>query len=345
MDTTKKLLGLTFAAGLVLGITGCDKKPNVAPEPDKEFQSTVDLQFAQMVITDIDMICSFVAEGGNSLEVPKFYMEEEPGAVNSVTVTNDIQAKYLFVSYNNTKCIDGRVRNGTIVMNYAYTNPNARYYRDFEFEGKVSLTNYKVDGWDVTLNNSFIVTNKLASPAYDSKTTKLSWRMNGDFNLKYPADPSKNMRVNADLVKTLANTSDPAVFPVSHQSAIQWSLAVVEYKGTMFGTTSGNVDYTYQIDDKNPLARDFSCFPDQVGGLGASPSFKTWKSEFHPFTKGQASLKTGNLYPRVIAYGNEQGEYGDLAKDPKDLTYQCDNNGVVTIKGIAYPIDFKEDYK
>ena len=341
MSTTKKLLGLTLAAGLALA--GCKKTPNVPPEPDTELQSAVDLQFAQMVITDIDMICSFVSEGAASLEVPRFYMSE-PGTT-TITVTNDLVLMSLYVSFNNTKCVDGRVRNGTIAMTYSYTNPNARYYREHEFVGKVSLYNYKVDGWDVTLNNTFFIKNQLSSPAYDPKTTKLSWSLNGDFSLSYPADPKKNMRVNVDLVKTLANTSDPAVFAVSKQSAIQWSLATVEYKGSMFGTTTGNVPFTYKIDDKNPLTRDFSCTPDPVGGLGPAPAFKSWKSEFHPIGKGQGTFSTGDLYPRIVSYGNEQGQYGDLAKDPKNLSYQCDNNGVVTIKGISYPVDFKEDYK
>lgn len=341
MDTTKKILSASLVASLAFFTAGCKKTPNEAPEPDKEFQSTVDVHFAKMVITDIDMVCSFVGE--NDLN-PKFYLAE-PNSINTVTVNRSLVNDYLFVSFNNTRCVDGRVRNGTIAMSYDNINPNARYYRDYQFEGKISLFNYKVDGWDVTLNNTFFVTSLLPSPGYDPKSTKLSWRLNGDFSFTNPADASKNMRCNVDFVKTLANSTDPAVFNAGKQSAITWSLATVEYRGSMFGTTSGSVPFTYQIEDKNPLVREFSCYPDKIAGLGAPPTFKSWNSEFHPFAKGQASFKTGDLYPRLIAYGNEQGEYGDLAKDPKDLTYQCDNKGVVTIKGISYPVDFTAAYK
>lgn len=329
-------------ASLAIFAAGCQKTPNVAPEPDKEFQSAVDLNFAKMVITDIDMVCSYVGE--NDL-FPRFYLLEPGSNSAAPTVNRSLPNDYLFMSFNNTKCIDGRLRSGTIAMNYAYTNPNAKYYRDYEFEGKVSLINYKVDGWDITLNNTFFVTNLVPSPAYDPKSTKLSWRLNGDFSFVHRSDPSRNMRCNVNLVKTLANSTDPAVFPISKQAAINWSVAVVEYRGTMFGETSGNVPFTYKIEDNNPLVRDFSCYPDKVGGVGPAPAFKSWNTEFHPFGKGQGSLTTGDLYPRLIAYGNEQGEYGDLAKDPKALTYQCDNKGVVTIKGITYPIDFTASYK
>jgi hypothetical protein len=58
-----------------------------------------------------------------------------------------------------------------------------------------------------------------------------------------------------------------------------------------------------------------------------------WKEEFHPFKDGVATFSTADKYPRQIYYGNE---------GTSDLAAQCDNSGVVLIKGISYPIDFKK---
>ncbi len=326
--------GSLAALGLLL-VAGCEKKPNKAPEADKELQSSVDVSYANLVISDIDMICSFVGENTD----PKFYMHvTEPGNTPvdwSRTQSDD----YVFVAFNNTKCLDGHVRNGTIAMSYARVNPNARYYRDFEFKGEVALINYRVDGWRVELNNVFKITNQLPVFNFDPKTTPLSWKMTGDFTLKHPTDASKNMHCNVDLLKTLANTSNPAVFAPSRQSAINWSLSVVEYKGSVFGETSANIPFTYEVNENNPLVRDFGCFPDKVAAVSVvSGSVNTRYEEFHPFTKGLASFTTDHLYPRQIAYGNEADGNARTAA-------QCDNTGIVTIKGILYPVDFKKEYK
>ena len=331
MKVKKIALGFSLIVATGLLILSCKKTANVAPEPDKELQSSIDVSYAAMIVTDVDMICAYLGE--NNL-APKFYL---PSAVSSgsYAVNRDTVFRTLFISFNKTKCLDGRLRDGTISMNYSVTNVNAKYYRNFEFVGNVSFFGYKVDGWSIELRNSFFIKNLLTSPSYSPNTTNLSWSLNGDFDMKHPSDPAKNIHANVDLKKTLLNTSSPTVFPVSKLAAINWSLAVVEYKGKMFGETSGNVPFKYEITDANPLVRDFTCYPDKISGVAITGSTVTPRfEEYHPFLNGSASFTTSTAYPRVIHYGSEDRS-----------APQCDNTGAVTIKGISYPIDFVKEYK
>lgn len=321
-------------------LTSCQKPALMEAEPDKEYQSSIDVTFAATVISDVDMLCGFTAEGDN---YPKFY-KASSNSSGTYSASRDTLGKYVFMGFNNTTCADGRVRDGSIAMYYGATNPNAIYMRDFEFQGKVSLLNYRVDGWIVESGNTFVITNLLPSFAYNTEQTNLSWSIKGDFTLKHPSDNTKNIHCKVDLVKTLANTSDKNVFAPSRQSAINWELSVVEYKGTITGETANNTKFKYTINDANPLVRDFMCYPDKVAGITTSP-VTTELEEFHPFTKGRVTLYTGELYPRDLSYGNEQDTYHDVKDAPLKLAAQCDNKGIVTIKGISYPIDFAKQYK
>lgn len=339
MKMKKVQLGFSILAASALLVLGCNKKDNIAPEPDTEFQSAVDVTWANMVITDIDQICAFVGE--NDL-YPKFYMPAPNQS--TIVVTRDTVAKYLFVSFNDTKCVDGRLRDGTIAMNYTYGNPNAKYYHDFEFVGNIQLINYKIDGWKIKQRNTFFVRNKVTPVNWDTKTTKLSWNLNGDFDLIHPKDSTKNIHINVDYTKTLLGTSNPSIFPVSKQAAINWTMASVSYKGSSFGETAGKTPFTFAFIDKEatPVIRDFTCYPDKVVGVSVGTStgspapvvFPRYE-EYHPFIGGAANFTTSTLYPRVIHYGSEQS----------DVANQCDDEGVITIKGISYPVNFVKENK
>ena len=326
----KIALGFSLLVVSAFILLGCNKKDNVAPAADKEFQSSIDVSYAALVISDIDMICSFAGEGDL---FPKFY-EKSPNTTNTVTITRDTTNRYIIISFNNTPCVDGVTRDGTIFMNYAFTNLNSKYYHDYGFVGKVSLAGYKVDGWKVNLLNTFFITNLVSPSGYNPKTTNLSWSLKGDFQLKHPSDTTRNIHAQVDLVKTLLSTSNPSVFPVSKQVAITWSLASVAYTGSMYGETTRNVPFNYSITATKPMVRDFLCYPDKVFGTVVTSNTVTPQiQEFHPFVNGAASFTTSTLYPRVIYYGNEEG-----------TTPQCDNTGLVMIKGISYPINFEKVY-
>jgi hypothetical protein len=331
MKTYKLLSGLLIAA-LVPFLMACPKsKPTVAPEPDTETQSSVDVSLLNHMVMDMDMLCAFVGENDLS---PDFY-GMQPGTSQTVTVTRDIAAKQLVVSYNNTSCIDGAKRDGSFFMVYTDA-PNINYYRDYGYVA--TLTNnddyvYKINDWTVKVPNgkAFKISNALSSPTFDPKKTPLSWIMEGSLQFIHQTDPSKNMIWEGKFTKTLVNSGDPAVYNPNGQEMIHWAKAVVAYTGKATGVTPGNEPYTFEIDSYHPLTRDFTCYPDKVSGVISVQPFRTWTEEFHPVKSGIASFTTDHKYTRQIYYGNE-GDPG--------LLEQCDNSGEVLIKGNTYRVDF-----
>jgi hypothetical protein len=341
MKMKKVQLGFSILAVSALLVLGCNKKDNIAPEPDTEFESAVDVTWANMVITDLDQICAFVGE--NDM-YPKFY-QAAPGQ-STITVTRDTVAKYLFVSFNKTKCLDGRLRDGTILMNYKHNggDPNARYYHDYGFEGNVQLANYKIDGWLIKQTNTFFVRNKVEPIDWKPQNgIKLTWQLTGEFIMVHPTDTTKNIQIYCDYTKVLLGTSNPSIFPVSKQAAINWTMSTIAYKGTSFGKI-GTTEFKFEFIDKesSPVIRDFTCYPDKVVGISvgtatnsSAPVVTPRFEEYHPFIGGAANFTTSTLYPRVIHYGSETA----------GVANQCDDEGVVTIKGISYPVNFVKENK
>lgn len=331
MKATQIKLGLLTIA-LAPFLMGCPKgKPAPAPVADSEVQSSVDVSFANFVVTDIDMICGFVAE--NDLD-PKFYNLAPGENPVGFEVDRVPQTDQVTVGYNSVKCKDGVLRDGTVFMYNPHINPNAKYYRDYEFRGNVVLDHYFVNGWAVSIpaGKTLQIYNNLSTSAYDPSKTPLSWRIEGSVLLEHPTDASKNILWEGKIIKTLKNSTDNNVFHSSKLQTINWAKGIVEYRGTVTGLTSTDVPYTYEINPAKPLTRDFTCFADVVGGVETVQPLKTWTKEFHPVNSGVATFTTGDKYPRRIYYGNE----GNPALAP-----QCDNTGEVLIKGNSYRVDFQ----
>ncbi len=307
----------------------CPKAKSPVPaEPDTEVQSAIDASYATFLISDIEMVCGFVGDGDLT---PDFYLNtpETNNTVIAVSPSPDI----LVTNFNNIQCLDGMKREGSIFLDRSNTNPNARYYRNYEFHGRITLSEFKVNGWLIKTVDGIPchIYNQLSSPTYDPSKTKLSWTIEGSFEFIHPTDPSKNMLWKGKLTKTLTNTADPAVFHPSRQQPVNWTLAQVEYSGNATGYTASNVPFTLEINAQQALTRDFTCFADQIGGVTSAQPIRTWNKEFHPFKTGVASFTTGNKYPRQIYYGNEGNP---------ELALQCDNSGEVLIKGSSYRVDF-----
>jgi len=329
----KITLGFSIlAAATSIFMASCNKKVTEAPVADKEFDSSVDASYANTIATDIDAICGFLGENA--------YVKFFNVAVGAATITpnNIVGVSSTFTWPANTKCADGKVRSGSIVMTYSYTDINASYYRDYGFIGYVTLNNYVVDGWEVDdsttypLNNStprFTITNMLPGSNFNALTTNLKWSIEGYLKMKNVADPSKTMVWDGKITKTVKNTASLVPLP-NALTPITWTMAVVQYEGTVKGTTPGNVPYTYTVDAGKGLIRDYTCSPDKMLGINTTPSVSVISSEFHPFISGTASFTTSAKEdPRVIDYGSEG-------------TAPCDNSGIISIRGISYPVDFKK---
>ncbi len=170
-----------------------------------------------------------------------------------------------------------------------------------------------------------------------NKRTKLviaNWKMHGNL--------SENAQLFAAYIAQLSSVSQPAVvvcvpypYLAQAQQLVRYDLFVTEtivnYTGKVTGTTSGNVPFELSINPYFPVTRDFMCYPSEIGGIETISPLKTWKNEFHPFISGKIDFKTGTKYPREIFLGNE-GVEGSLM--------QCDNSGIVLIKGNSYVVDF-----
>lgn len=336
---------------------GCPKKePNVEPEADTETETAVDAAWATYCVTDIDQICAFMGE--NQL-LEHFYVPDAAVSTSgTITAVRDTNSKALIMGFNKTRCLDGKFREGSVFMYYKkdpISNPNAnensRYYRDFGFVGRISLSEYKVDGWLITLYDGAApayVYNLLKSKDYDPKNTKLSWRIAGKFLFTHPTDPSRNIIWDGELIKTLENSTDKDIFPVSKELPINWirrdlkpkKAAYLTYSGHVNGFTNATVPFKMTIDKNTPLVRDFNCSADPVLGAHVPAGTNTVvvrAEEHHPFIKGIASFTTGvndtEKYPRQIYFGNE-GNPG--------LAQQCDNEGMILIRGISYKVDFRK---
>jgi hypothetical protein len=341
-------LGMSLIALTATLITGC-KEPvqPVAPEPDAELQSVLDATWATYVITDIDQMCAFMGEN----ELFNMFYIHVPGTppLNQVTVERNTEDKNLRMLFNDSPCLDGRMRQGTVFMRYGFdpirkpgANPNSEYYDEYGFSGQLSLLNYRVDGWLVenfdTKYPAYVYC-ELEAPKFDPKVTKLRWQIAGKFRFTHPNDTLKKRSIvwEGKVFKTLENTNEPLVFTAARQVPINWALAVCSYSGNVEGTTNATVPFKMELGAFNqPLVRDFKCFPDKIAGVAVTTNSNVLAQRFeehHPFIKGVATFTTGDKYPRHVYYGNEGNP---------DLSQQCDNVGEVLIKGISYKVNFKK---
>ncbi len=359
----KKISSALAVAACLLFFSDCKKpEPNVEPEADMETQSAIDAIWATYVVTDIDQICAFMAEN----QLDQHFYTSVAGS-GPTTPDRDSAAKYLKMGYNKTLCIDGRVRDGSIFMNYKphlidnpRANPNSNYYRDFGFAGRITLSEYKVDGWLIKLYNDLApayVYNTLTTHLYDPKTVQLTWSVEGKFLMRHPTDSMKNIVWDGKLKKTLINSTNPKVFAVTKQSSINWSLAKVKYSGPCEGMTSKTIPWKMEIDPVTPLIRDFQCFPDKISSVATTTNAGMVAMRFeehHPFVSGVASFTTGTaeekIYPRLIYLGDATNVTVDESKVDQPAPplpqnppqWPCDNTGQILIKGVSYKVNFRK---
>lgn len=345
----KRLLLLPPLAAICLLLTACPKTKNVVPPEDHETQSAVQASYMNYLVSDMEMLISFVGEGQQSAN-HHFYDRISPAygdiEVEPVDAGTSLSGT-IRVAYNHALCKDGRKRHGSIYLDYSVDpqHPNARYIRAYKFTGKFKFSDYTVDDYKIDLadNSEFIIKNSLPTATYSPVNTNLTWNLDGKLKFTHLTDNTKDMTWEGHWVKTLANTANTLVVS-SPTTAINWYNAEIYYTGTTKGVIpvskeDGVVEATafeMVFDRENPLRRNFQCSPDAVLMMNlnaGNASMSPVANEQHPFVSGIVSFTVGNAYPRQIYYGNE----GQRAR----LTVpQCDNSGEVLIKGVSYPVDF-----
>lgn len=344
MKVNKLTLGLMIVAASAL-MGGCGKKePNVAPEPDTEVQTALDASWMTYVVSDIDMMCSFL---GVDVPYEHFYEPIEDSVKGpfsgNIDATRDLSQERLSINFYDCWSKDGIWRRGEVRLIYdpddkvnPKANPNATYYHRYGFGGLLALSDFRVQRVGDTLPyllsmpaNGTIM-NVMATPSDQN----MKWKIEAKFKFTHPTDETGNSDMTWEGVfyKTLENRSTPGVVDTTKNPAITWSLAVCGYYGEATGKI-GNKPFTFSVKESERLIRDFTCTPDRVGGVSIDPNNNLVQRDetHHPFVKGIASFIIGSQYPRQIYFGNE-GNPG--------LAWQCDNVGEVMIKGIAYRVNF-----
>lgn len=351
------ILGFSVLALSTAFILSCKPEKDVPPTPDTEVESSVYASYANFIASDVEMICSYLGEGIFRAHP----YSEYPGEPLIVPIVDTTTASYIFpgpngvdmphhqfgISWNNTRCKDGRVRSGSIIM-YVPQLPNQRYARNHKFQARIIFESYTVDGWLIELADPdapMYLYNTVATPTINTANTNLTWRFAGKFKMTHPTDINKNMLWDGDYNKTLDNTSNPLVYAPSQSVAVTWSLATIKYSGHVNATgpqvdkdgkVTPNKTYKIEINPASPLVRDFTCSPDKISGVTlvptpTSPTVQITPDWHHPFKSGVASFTVADAYPRRIYYGNEADPQTPLV---------CDNTGEVLIKGISYRINF-----
>lgn len=333
---------------MALALTSCNKKANVAPEADKEFQSAIDASAATQIVSDIDMLVAQASE----YSYVAFYTNINGAGSNTVTVKRDTAANMNTIIYNNAKCLDGAVRNGTITIDYTkcstgtVTSGGQQYIRNPNHMAVVSFNNYSVNKYVV--HNASSITVKNTTPAgYTRTITPLTWNIAGTLILADTTDNGGNKNDDikwvGNLNKTLVNSTTSSSIHPSSLLPIRWITglygvqtgtantsnnavnpnginAIVKYSGSATGFTTkdgAQSTYSFSILDGKELYRNFGCSPDYY----INP-------EQHPIRKGVVEFKTGDKAVRTIYYGDE-----------KNNDY-CDNSGIIYINGISYTVDF-----
>jgi hypothetical protein len=323
-----------------LFLSNC-RKPNTAPEPDTEVETAREATYALQTLSDIDMICSYVAE--NQFYINSFVDAPLPGN-GTITAARDQAVQRLVFSFYQTTCVDGKFRDGSVFLDYSYDpvrfpdqTPNSRFMREKGFTGRFTLTQLKVDNWLVDNVGELYIYNTLKSEQYDPAVTKLTWYIGGKLKLTKVNAPDSSMTVEFRINKTLANSTSQAVFAATaanKNTDIRWANGIVEYDGEVTGTTLNGEPFTMTIGSGTPLTRAWSCSPKAFVGVKttATPGeFVPIAEQFHPFVKGVATFVTGTKYPREIYYGQEGDPF---------LEGQCDNNGMILIQGNSYAVNF-----
>lgn len=323
----KIIVSLSILALVSMSYQGCKKK-ETAPEPvapvvtdpytySSDLQSAKDISFANMTVSDIEMISSFICQN----TYPSAY-DGTTLPQGKITLQRDTNEKALSATFNNFVCVDGKQRYGSISVKYNDAASGAKVYYDFGYSAKITPVNYSVNGWNIKLydpSKPLIVTNLVSPASYNPATTNLSWRIAGKLIFIHPTDSSRNIIWDGSLIKTLVNTKDPAIFATHKQSAIKWENAVVSYSGEISGFTTANVPFTMNI-TTTPLKRDFNC--------SFIPQGSTVITKYHPFINGIGIFNSSNFHPRTINYG------------PQEIG-ACDNTAVISFKDESH--DFDQD--
>jgi hypothetical protein len=296
MKKTKWVLA-TLASCLIIGLTipSCKKKTTTA---DEETNTAVDNANAEHMVSDITSMAAQASDGSSSLtayRVPDYDQILGNSCATISTVNNVIT-----IAFNGLACLDGRVRSGSLIIDYSTSQPGAVHYRDPGFKCTVTSNDYVVDGNQVNIINK-TVTNNTAT-TFNPSTTNLTWGIVAHVSIVKAGGGTIDW--SCIRTKTLLNTSDTSVYH-GPATPISWWKARVGMLGSASGTGVNGVTFNATI--VNQLVRDF-------GGCNISGK--------RPIISGVLDFTPTGHPVRIIDYGNGS----------------CDLTATVTVNGVTHSI-------
>lgn len=296
----------------------------LTPAPDSIADPIKDIEFVLLSISDIEYMTGMVGCGKLNQFLYSAQIDSTSPPTSTTSLIRDTLLQYIFCSFNNTRGIDGFLRNGSININYQNTiTPSAIYYTIPDFRAKITFASYKVNGWLIELFN---VTNPIElvniTPSnFNPISTNLKWTFKGKVKFTHPSDANRDIVCDFSLNKELLNTNDNTVYFHNTDKTITWSISKCKSTGILSGSLGTNT-FTYSINNTQPLRRDFTCAIEQ-------PSY-TPSKQFHPFIEGACDFTIGNKTTQHINHNNH------INSQPA----ACDNDGSVKINNTTYSISF-----
>ncbi len=283
----KATLGMAVITALMF--TSCRKDST-----DEETASSEDHAMAENTYNDINAMAGQAADvTGNSLSSYRLSDADLILSLSCATIVRDSLNHTVTITFSGQTCQDGRVRSGSLLVNYSASTNGATHYRDPGFSCTITSNNYVVDGNAVNIINKTI-TNTTAV-GFDPATTNLTWHIDAHISITKSTGGTIDWNCNRD--KTLLNTSDVNVYQGA-TLPIVWSLARVGHTGSASGTCADGDTFSANI--TSMLIRDF-------GGCIISGK--------HPIIQGTLDLTKGTRPVRHIDFGNGS----------------CDNTATVTV--------------
>lgn len=353
-------IGLTLLLASAFFLTDCTKgKKNEPPSPDYEFESTIEMNRMQIILSDIHEICAVTSAGSYSSLLP--WMSHTPmttlqgtNTINSVAATvgaTVLPSPLNFeATFNNTIGKDGHVRNGKLIFYAGATTtvPACEYYDQPGWTAVVSAVNYSIDDYTVAINSMTITNTTIvgfpASPNTPSNTA-LTWRQDADVTITRAVGSSTQTNsFKGTIYKTLLNTNTGVFLTVpTATNSIGYAQATfTAYKPSprqifcekQWASYSGQGNGSLQ--DAGPygvtfsgLTRNFNASPEKFLSITTSPTITPGfvTPERHPFLSGTMSFKPGAKPTRDVDFGSND---------------HFDYNAKVTISGITYDVDCKD---
>jgi hypothetical protein len=267
------LSGLLIASAIL--VVSCKKKDatTTAPTADTSTTSTTDNQTAQQNSHDITNIGSQGIENDNgSLST---FRSAQGGLASplSASITINLSAKNMTVTFNGSVGLDGHIRNGTLYYDWSQSTNNAVWFRDSGLVLNVSTpgNTYSVDGYTVEIISKTITNNGRNSSGY------LNWTDNSNIKVIKPAlagggTISWNATWNIALLNTstyvytgyTGTASTYTYSGVFHgyggtvSNAIDWSQAIISVSSSNFGGTASDGE-TYTGNISSPLILNLNC--------------------------------------------------------------------------------------